>query len=263
MDLSAGELGATAAAIGVPVVFALIRYVKTLQYTGTSAKDLDQLKEEYGTWEILGSFLMLTIAAVIGVALWQLFLFLAELQSSRLSGSQFLIFQPSVGLVLPAIFLAIFLSAIPMHFLYLRLLGPERYEEYTHFTNQKVGIDSWKLLRAMAWVMVPLCIIFTFLSLDSYVRVTENGIGVNSFFGVGERGYSFDEIEQIKLVKSFEAPSGDIVRRPYFIFAFSDGDEINFHRTIHELSLKEQDEITRYLSSRSGRRIVVDDPYPQ
>lgn len=262
MDLSAGVTGAIAAAIGVPVVFALLRKVKTLRYTGTSAKDLDQLKEEYGKWEILSLFLLFIFAAAIGLGLAQLFIFLADLQSSRLSGGQFLIFQPFIGLV-PAVFLAIFLSAIPMHFLYLRLLGPERYEEYIHYGNQKIGFNALKLFRAMAWVMVPLCIIFTFLSLDSYVRVTESGIGVNSFFGVGERGYSFDEIEQIKLVKSFKAPNGNIVRRPYFIFAFTDGDEINFHRTIHELSLKEQEEIARYLSSRSGRGIIVNDPYPQ
>lgn len=263
MELSSGAIGAISAAIGVPIAFALLRKIKTLRHVPDTTKDFEQLKKEYGKWEKLAPWALIFFAAAIGLALWKSLMLLAELQAFRLGHSEFLIYQPSIALALPSLFLAIFLSGIPVHFLYSRLLGPDRYAEYTEYGNQKFGVNSWKLLRYMAYVAVPVCVIFTFLTLDSYVRVTESRIGVNSFFGVGEREYTFKEVEFLKLVKSFKAPNGNIVYKPHFIIGFADGSEFNFHRTLHETSIKEQEGITRFVSYKSKQRIQVDDLYPR
>ena len=263
MDISAGAIGAIAAAITVPIVFALLRNTKTLSHSPNTVKSFEQLKAEYEKWELLALPLFLLFATIIGLALWQLFSLISDLQKAHLGGGMFLVYDPSLGLLLPPIFLAIFLSAVPMHFLYLRLLGPERYAEYTEYGNQKAGINSWKVLRYMAYVLVPVCIMGVVLSLDSYLKVTESDIRLNSFFGIGEQEYSFKEVRQLKLVKSFQAPNGNIVRNPYLIFAFSDGNEINFHQTLFATDIDGQMEIARFLSDRSGVPIMVDDPFPQ
>ena len=263
MELSSGTIGAIAAAIGVPIVFALLRKVKSLRHVPDATKDFGQLQKEYGKWEVAATCLFIFFATLIGFALWQSLVLLAELLASRLGHNVFLILQPGVALALPSIFLAIFLAGIPLHFLYLRLLGPERYAQYIEYGNQKLGVNSWKLLRHMAYVIVPLCVIFTALTLDSYVRITESKIGINPFFGIGEKEYSFEDVRNLKLVKSFKAPNGNIVYRPYFVISFADGTEFNFHKTLFDTNIKEQERIAVFISHKSNRTIQVDDPYPR
>ena len=48
-------------------------------------------------------------------------------------------------------------SAVPLHFLYRWLLG-DRYAEYTHYGNLRVGFDSWKVFRWMAIVFGIGCV---------------------------------------------------------------------------------------------------------
>ena len=263
MEISSGTIGAVSAAIVVPMLFAFVRKIKSLRHVPDPSKDFNQLSEEYGKWEKLAPFLLIIFGAVIGLALWKSFVLLAELQLSRLGDSEFLVYDPSVALTLPALFLAIFLSAVPIHLLYLRLLGAKRYAEYTEYGNQKSGINSWRLLRYMAYVIIPVCVLFTFLVLDSYLIVTKSRIGVNSFFGVGETEYTFDEVEFLSQVKSYKAPNGNIIYQPYFVIGFKDGAEFNFHRTIHDADIKTQEELVYFLSARSSRAINIEDPYPR
>jgi NADH:ubiquinone oxidoreductase subunit 5 (subunit L)/multisubunit Na+/H+ antiporter MnhA subunit len=264
MEFSSGTVGAISAAIGVPIVFALLRNVKTLRHVAPdTTKDYEQLKNEYGKWEKLAPWLLLFFATVIGLALWRTLVLLAEFQASRLNDGEFLIYQPSIALALPSLFLAILLSVIPVHLIYLRLLGSERYAEYTEYENKKSGINSWKLLRYMAYVAAPVCVIFTLLTLDSYMKITESKVIVNPFFGVGEKEYYFENVETLKLVKSFKAPNGNIVNEPYFVIGFADGTEFNFHRTLHEIGIKEQDKMVSFISYKSNKGIQIDDPYPR
>jgi hypothetical protein len=263
MELASGAIGAAAAAIGVPIVFALLGKAKWLRHTPAAGKDFGRLMSEYARWERWAPLPFFFFVAVIGLVLWKSFMLLAGLQAARLGPSEFLVYEPSLALALPSMFLAILLSAVPMHFLYLRMLGAERYAEYIEYGNQRFGIDTWKLLRYMAYVAVPLCVISAFLLLDSYVRVTESKIGVNSFFGVGEKEYAYDEVAHLRLVKSFKAPKGNIVRKPYFVIGFSDGAEYSFKRTQHETGLQEQKEIVHFISGRTKKDVQIDDPYPQ
>ncbi len=262
MAFSSGIIGVISKAIALPIAFALLRKIKELRHVPNSTKDFGKLKKEYGNWEKLASVLLIFFATTIGLALWKSFIVLANFQSSRFDHSEFLIYQPSFALAIPSLFLAILLSSIPMHFLYLWLLGPTRYAEYTEYENQKSGVDSRKLLRHMAYVIVPSCIIFTFLVLESYVNITALKIKVNSFFDLYECEYSFEEIKFLKHVKSFKAPNGNIIHKPYCIIGFTDGSNINFHKTLHEISIKEQEEILQFISSKSKQRIQIENPYP-
>ncbi len=262
MAFSSGVIGAISAVIIVPIVFALFSKIKVLRHVPNSTKDFRLLKKEYGNWEKLSLVLLIFFATTIGLALWKSFIVLANFKSSQFDYSKFVIYQPSIALAIPSLFLAILLSGIPIHFLYLWLLGPTRYAEYTEYENQKSGIDYRKLFRYIACVIIPSCIIFTFLVLDSYVNITALKIRVNSFFDLYEREYSFEEIAFLKHVKSFKAPNGNIVHKPYFIIGFTDGSNFNFHRTLHEISIKEQEEILQFISSKSKQRIQIDDPFP-
>jgi hypothetical protein len=182
---------------------------------------------------------------------------------SYVDKSIYLIPQPSVTWALPALFLAIFLSEVPLHYLYLFLLGRQRFAEYTEYGNQKIGVNSWKLLRYMGYVVIPICLVFTFLSLDSYARITNSSFIINRFFSVGEAEYRFGEIEALELTKSFKAPNGNIVRKPYYSIEFVDNTSYNFHKSLHDLSVEQQAEIINYISGITGSEISVIDPYPR
>ncbi len=222
MDISPATIGAISAAIAVPLFMELMRNVDGLKHSPNSEKSLEELTQEYGRWEKAASFLLIVFVVAIGFTLWKGLNILSVLQMSYVDKSIYLIPQPSVTWALPALFLAIFMSAVPLHYLYQTLLGRQRYGEYTKYGNQKFGVNSWALLRYMGYVLIPICLVFTFLSLDSYARVTNSSFIVNRFFSVGEAEYRFDEVEAIELTKSFKAPNGNIVRKPYYSIEFFD-----------------------------------------
>lgn len=262
MDISPATIGAVSAAVVVPLFFALMRNVDTLKHSSDSEKTLEELSEEYGRWETASSLLFIVFAAMIGFLLWKGLGILSAWHMSYFEKSIYLIPQPAVIWGFPALFLAIFLSSIPMHYLYLLLLGKQRYAEYTEYGNQKSGVDSWKLLRYMGYVFIPVCLAFTFLAFDSYVRVTSSSFIVNRFFSVGEVEYSFREIEAVELIKSFRAPNGNIVRRSHYIIGFSDGTHYNFHKSMNDLDFGQQEQVAEYVSQMSSLNITIVDPYP-
>lgn len=263
MDYSSGIVGAIAAAIGVPIVLALLRNVKSLKHTPRGNKELDQLQKEYGRWEERAYYLSVVFVAIITFSLWSVLMLVARLHESRLDDGVFLIYEPSIALLISSFFLAVIMSDIPIRYLYSRIMGPERYAEYIEHVNRKHGINSEKFLRYMAYFTVPVCILFSVMSLDSYMKVTGSEVLFNNFFGAGVSRYAFSDIEDLRLVKSFEAPNGSIVREHYSIIRFNDGNEFNFHKTLHDSDIHEQVRIIDYLSSESGIEILVDDPYPR
>lgn len=263
MDISPATVGAISAAIAVPIFMGLMRNVDALKHSPDSEKTLEELAKEYGGWEKSASLLLIGFAAAIGFLLWKGLSVLSALQMSYVEQSVYLIPQPSVTWALPSIFLAFFLSAIPLHYLYLTLLGKQRYAEYTEYGNQKFGVNSWKLLRYMGYVLIPVCLAFTFLSLDAYARVTSSSFIVNRFFSVGEVEYTFNEIRAIELTKSFKAPNGNIVRKPYYSIEFVDDTSYNFHKALHDLNFSQQKEIIEYIGGITGRDVSVIDPYPR
>ena len=262
MDISPVKIGAIAAAIAVPILMGLLRNVGGLKHSQNSKKTLEELTVEYRGWEKFASFLFIIFAAAIGFAIWKGLNALSTLQISHMEESVFLIPPPSITWGLPSLFLAIFLSAIPLHYLYLTLLGKQRYAEYTEYNNQKHGLNSWKLLRYMAYVIIPICFAFTFLSLDTYSRVTNSSFIVNRFLSVGEAEYTFSDIKKIELVKSFKAPNGNIVRKPYYSIEFADNTSYNFHKSMHNLNFDQQKEIIEYISGVTNREVSIVDPYP-
>jgi len=262
MDISSATIVAVSAAVAVPIFLGLMRSVRSVKNKSSSKKTLGELKEEYSGWEKLASFLLIIFAGSIGFAIWKGLSIVSSLQMSYVEPSKYLISQPSVTWALPALFIAIFLSAIPLHFMYLALLGRERYAEYTEYGNQKFGGNSWKLLRYIGYVIIPICLIFTFLSLNSYARVTNNTFVINRFFSLSEVQYNFEKIKAITLTKSFKAPNGKIVRKPYYEIGFTDGTSYNFHKALHDLNFAQQKEIVEHVSNNSVIRVVFNNPYP-
>ncbi len=85
---------------------------------------------------------------------------------------------------------------------------------------------------------------------------------MNPFLGIGERAYSFADIDDLELIKSRKAPNGKIIRNGYYIVSFNDGRDYNFHKTSHDLSFEQQAEIVSFLADRASKKVRITDPYP-
>lgn len=262
MNLSPAILSAIAAALAVPLFLAMMRRIKSFQHKPDSTRSFAELAREYRKWEIFG---VLSSFAFIVAITFGLEFVLETLYRNRLGffdTDRFVLPLPSVVWFIPAFFLALFIAAIPLHYLYLGLLGRRRYAEFTEYGNQKFKIDSWKLFRYLGYLMLPLCLILTSLAFDTYARVTERAFVVNAFFGIGEKRYRFSQLTALELIQSFEAPNGDIIRKSHYVVTFDDGAVYDFRKSPNELNLQQQRRLVHFLSDASGLDVLTRDPFP-
>lgn len=263
MNLSPAIVSAITAAISVPLFMALMRRIKLLRHVPKSEKSFAELAREYARWDLIALAIAVVAVALITAVLWQLLEAIYRQQVAHLEPSRYLLTMPSIVWAIPAFFFAIFISALPSHYLLSSLLGARRYAEYIEYGNQKFQIDSWKLFRIMSNLLLPLCLALTFLALDNYARVSDRAFVVNRYFGIGETAYAFDRIESVVLVKSFIAPNGDPVRRPHYVIRFDDGAEFNFRNTLFETEIGYQRELAEFTAAAAGIEIVSADPLAQ
>lgn len=262
MDLSPAIATAIAAAVSVPLFMALMRRIKSFQHRPDPGKSFEQLAREYQKWEILSVLISILLVALIGYLIWLMLTRIYGLQLTQHRPGLFVIAVPAMLWVLPALFFALFIAAIPLHYLYLAILGKRRYAEYIEYGDQKFRINTWKLFRYMGNFLLPICLVFTFLALNTYARVTDRAFVINPFFGLNEVTYRFVQIQSIELVRSFQAPNGDIVRNPYYVVKFDDGSEYNFHRTVTEMTFAQQQDLANYLLEATQLNLSINDPYP-
>lgn len=150
-----------------------------------------------------------------------------------------------------------------MHYFYLLLLGHKRYCEYTEYIDLKHNMNSWGVFSWLAAVVVPVCLIFIGLGLESYTRFSERSLSVNEWLSIGEKEYFYSDIESATLVKSFKSPNDNIVRRQHFVLNFRNGESYNFDKTSSQPDIEEQKEVMELIKQRVTFDIVVEDPYPK
>ena len=261
MEIPSGTIGIIATIIITPIIMGLLGKIKSLQPEKTTEKDLDQLEEEYSKWNNLSLVPFFIFSFSIGFLIWYGLDNLSTYRMSLLEESVYLFPPARAAWAIPAVFMSIILSGIPLHYLYLWILGKERYSEFNQYTNLKFGIDGAKIVKYMCVVIVPACLIFTLLAMDSYIRVTKNSFIANPLLSLGAKEFSFEEIHSIVLTKSFKAPNGKIVRRPFYTIAFKNGYTYGLKSTMSELDYKQQQEVIDYITNNSDVTIKIDDPY--
>jgi hypothetical protein len=165
-------------------------------------KDLYQLEKEYSSLDKLTLVILLVFVLLFGCVIWYGLYWLSSLYLSRSTDSVFVYPPIPVIWAFPAFLLPIFLATVLFHYFYLVFLGEQRYSEYTDYGNMKYGYDTWKVARYASIVFVPACMVFSAMSFDCYIKVTDNKFIVNDLLSYEERIYPFEKIRSIKLVKS-------------------------------------------------------------
>ncbi len=113
-------------------------------------------------------------------------------------------------------------SIASLHYLYLALLGKERYAEFTEYESLQSGVNDGKLVRYMGYILIPIRFIFIFLIFNLYARVTEDSFIINRFFSYGEIRYSFGQIKSIEVVETLKKSSKKNSVKKHIVISFYD-----------------------------------------
>jgi hypothetical protein len=216
----------------------------------------------YGNWEVTSALLYIAGFVTLTASGWLLASYLADHLASRTNNSQFVL--------TPYGYYWAIVSAIPSYFLseyivdqYLRYkLGVFGFQEFRDYKNMSHGYDAFKAKRILQYILIPPALAAILLGISNRLVITATDIHINHFWSLGEQQYSIAQIEQLALVRSRQAPNGNIVRRASYAFLLQGEPEYDFDETLLDASLKEQKAIIDYLSERTNRPIQIKDPYP-
>ncbi len=258
MQISPTIITMISLSIGLPIIMALIRKLKVLQYDSYTTKSFEELREQYSGWDKFGRILYILIAIALGFIIWKALVFIDSLRIPDADSGALFFSTPESFWAILAIFLSLFLALVPWHYLLLTLLGKQDYTEFVEYGNQlSGGVDSWKLARYMGYVFISIVIVFTLLALDSYLIATSQKVVINRFFSAGENAYKLSDIKYITQTQKIGGSP------PIFKIGFSDGSRYDLQKTLlffNEFS--DQSRVANFLSRQSDIQIIISEPYP-
>ena len=256
MDLTPAILSAVAAAIATPLFIALARRVKALRHEPDPGQPFAELERRYARWELYSVPLSLLLVSLLGGAFWLALHAIYLRRIEALEPGLLTLALPPFAWVAPALFFAVFATALPLHGIYRLLLGRRRYLEYTEYGNQKYRLDSARLFRYLANALLPLCLAMTLLAFDYYARVTQRELIVNDYLGVGETRHRLDAVTRIEVIETGGSDA-------HYVLRFADGAVFDFRRFSGAASLAQQRRIARLAAAASGievsRAVPADD----
>lgn len=250
-------IGMIAAAIAVPLVFAVLRRLFPADEREPHDESLEALEAVHQRTELVGILALLFLfTPLCGYAWW---LVLVDLAEARVAGFE----DPGVAVspdgfywVLVAFFPAAITAVFPTGLL-VRFRERARYRQWLRYLELRHGYrqaakTTWFLLVFLA---VPATIL-VLLTLNWFVVLTEDSIHLDPWLS-SERVYGYDEVAEIQMDVTRFADS-DHVRRVY-VFHFRD--EFSWPTT-PGLVVGLQDrwsEIAQVISQRSGVSITETD----
>lgn len=255
--MNAALLGASAAAVGVPLFFAIAQRIFPASPTREELAKLDlaELARKYRKWDLAAVPMMLGSAAVLGVAWYfAIRLVVALARSGIEEGSVHSIVAEDVTWAIPALFLGLVSSAIPLHLAFKRLLG-ERYGEYCLYWVLKSRFDYWRVERLLSVTVAVAAVLFTAALATVSVRFTEEGIAFRGVASLSERRYSYVQVRAVKSVARFAAPLGNVIARPHFAIELDDGTVWTTRENLRTPRPEADAEIMAFVASKSGTHI--------
>ncbi len=233
------------------------------QRAAEQGADYDGLKKRYNKWEMAEGFLYIFFVCVSTTAFVFLFYWIASVIHTKKS-YEYLILPSWLIFGLFSSILGFSVAVIPTNFIFESLLKGQKHKEYELYVKLKRK-KTWgkkSLWGIVIWVIVVGCIVLPFL-FDYYIGVRSNEIIVNEFFGFTKKIYPYDEVAEIKLIKSQKRKNGGISRKESHEIIFNDGYVLSFEGDNYNLSKDKESEIINFIAQKSGKGIQIIDPYPK
>ncbi len=245
-----------AAAAATPLVLAALRRFEPLRHVPDARYQTRDLAREFDGLLKLSLLLAPLFVILCGSCLWWL---ATRLYGARLAAMDdgLMLPLPDILWVIPASLTGLFAAAGLMAVGLRRLLGAGGYAAWIEYGNRRHGVNSQRLQRWLALLVVPPCLVLTLLAMDSYARVTERHFIVNPFWGFDEQVHRLDRVLQVtRVIEPDEAFTGRPVA-DYYRFVFDDGRQFGFHPERVASDLADQHAIARRTAALAGVAIEV------
>ena len=230
-------------AVLVPVILGLLpKLIPFIPAPNENFSPIDILEKRYRKWYILGNIIIFPVMIISVIAVY----FILDLLSERFLNEfndHLLILKTEPTLFgLPAIFIGIFLAAGIMMFFTI-IIMKDNVAEYLYYENIKSGYHITKLLKYMAFSIIPLMIIISVLCLDTYAVIYPDKIVINEFSTLTSKTYHYTQISSIKEsseILNTEKPTG-------YQLVFSDGYKWDSNSELYKYDKKQQDVLAELL----------------
>jgi hypothetical protein len=260
---SPGLIGGLAAAIGVPLVLALLRKLRAYRYPGKTTVQTEEQAQNYRKWNLVAGLLLLSYAYASGYVCWLLLCAIESKRAVLLGSADFVLIPSRIFFAIPSLFTGLLFAAVPLRLTLSGILGREGYGELVEYGNRKQRINGKRVFQHQVFVLAPLIIVAVALAFQNYALVSEHGLVIHPYFAMHERTYGWEDVKRIAFTRSFKAPSGKVRRdRPYYVLEMADGYQLNFHRTLLEIPLPDQTRLATFVAEHAHLSVETDDPYP-
>ena len=242
--------------IAVGLSFALFRWLCPTSLTDGAGTPLtDEERRVYRRWEGGALIPFFILVPLLGLAWYFALKGAAGLFQHATPGMQFLARPTPIFWGLPALFLGIISSAVPMEWLYRSLLR-DRYPRYERFCNERVGFNGKRVFAWLAaFVAVGSSVGFV-AGVTSFARFDEAGVEIGRPLGFRSKFYTYKSVKSIEHRATFRAPNGNNVRRPHYVVAFDDGTSWSTREGLRDPVPESDDRIAQLVAQKSGRSIV-------
>jgi len=261
--LSSGLIGGLTAAICVPIAFALLRRLKAYNRLEKSGLSIEELRARYGRWDLISRIIGIPLMFSLAYVCWILLCWIEAIRASFLGPANFVLTPIPIFFGIPSLFAGILLTAVTYKLIFSSILGSDGYMRLIQYQSLKQKINSAKVLRHMTFVLVPAIVVSVVLGFQTYAVATDWNLVFHPYFSIMERTYGWNEIYKVALVKSFRAPNGNLRRdRPFYSVHMTDGGELNFHRTLLEIPIKDQEAFASFVAAHAHVIVEIEDPFP-
>jgi hypothetical protein len=155
MDLLIRILEVSAIAIGVPLILRF--FAKLFPYTPRDLSEqqlsFPELQKKYAKWDLAVLIPFFSFGFLGGYLIYLGLLWILPYPVPRIGTNHYVMLPDKAFFGLPAIFLGILVGGILSDLLYRFLLG-KRYGEYILYGNLKFGVDSWRVVKILALIII-------------------------------------------------------------------------------------------------------------
>ena len=206
----------------------------------------------YRRWEVGAILPFFIFAPLLGFAWYFVLNGAAGLFQHDATGSRFLVRPSPLFCAMPAIFLGVTSSAVPIDLLYRYLLR-DRYHRYTLHSNEHAGFDQRRAFSGLATVVAVGASVGFVGIVTCYARFDDVGVEIRRPFGIRSKYCTYKSVKSIEHRVTVRAPNKGTVQGRYYVITFGDGTTWS---TLHDPVPEVHDQVAKLVAQKSGRPII-------
>lgn len=245
----------------IPLILVFFSKTKPLIATLPPGYNLKEQADKWNSFDIVLYLFEIMVIIVSVVTVSGILILISPIFLPNPDSVDFLIVPSKFLLVLPGLFGGFIVTAWASSTYLKKRLNPSELEEFRIYKSAQHKINEDKLGYYLLAFLIPIVLIMIVLFMNNYASLSNDKIAINSLFSIWKTTYSYEDIGSIKRTDSFKAPSGTIVRKPYYEIHFKDDFIWSFNSELAAPTDKEEVEIINYLIAKSGKQLEILDPY--